>query len=331
MMRYNLRRCWIALLLLAATPLGGSGIAWSQTADRLQTQSDINAARRSAIDYTLTERDFARLGSRASPFQCGSPPPSEPGSVTLTAGSQVSYDSNPDPSTRVTGDWHALPDVNAAYSWQGGVALDAALDLNSNRYLSATSQNFDEVALQTKISFTTGQDCSRWNSFFYFKNLISDDFATTFAHSTNRTDQLSLGAAGSYPFRITEGRLHRSTAGDADYVVSFDINVGRQESSSSSNNGTVANASLSLSHYFNDDWAASFTPSFKFTLLDSSGHSWLSTSNLVVKWTPAIPNTFQRKLEIDFTESFASHHPGAGQHAYTENDAGPSLTWTWKF
>jgi hypothetical protein len=329
--RNNLRRFCVLLLLLAAAPLCGSGLAWSQTADRLQTQSDINAARRAAIEDTLTAREFTRLGSRASPFQCGSLPPPEPGSVTLTAGSQVSYDSNPDPSTRTSGDWHALPDLNAAYSWQGGVAIDAALDLNSNRYLSATSQNFDEVALETKISFTTGQDCSWWNAFFYVKNLISDDFATTFAHSTNRTDQLSFGAAGSYPFRITDGRVHRSSAGDADYVVSFDINAGRQQSSSSSNNGTVANVSLSLSHYFNDDWAASLTPQLKYTFLDSSGHSWLSTNNLVVKWTPPIPNTFQRKLEIDFTESFASHHPGAGQLSYTENDAGPSFTWTWKF
>jgi hypothetical protein len=331
MTRNDPRRSRIPLVLLVAAQLEGSGFAWSQTADRLQAQSDINAARRSAIDDTLTERDFARLGSRASPFQCGSPPPSEPGSITLTAGTQVSYDSNPDPSTRASGDWHAMPDLNAAYSWQGGVALDAGLDINSDRYLAATNQNFDELALQTKISFTTGQDCSPWNAFFYVNNLLSDDFATTFAHSTNRTDQLSLGAAGSYPFRITDGRLHRSTGGDAEYVVSFDVNAGRQESSSSSINGTVANASVSLSHYFNDDWAASLTPKLKFTLLDSSSHSWLSTNNLVVKWTPPVPNTFQRKLEIDFTESFTSHHPGAGQHSYTENDVGPSLTWTWKF
>lgn len=331
MTRSNLGPYYIALSLLAAAPLTPSGLARSQTADRLQTQSDIDAARRLAIGNTPSEREFTRIGSSTSPFACGSPPPAEPGSITLTAGTQVSYDSNPDPTTRAPGDWHALPDLNAAYSRQGSVGLDAALDVNSNRYLSTTSQNFDEVALLTKISFTTGQDCSHWNSFFYLNNLYSDDFATTFAHSTNRTDQLSLGRAGNYPFRITEGRIQRTTSGDADYAMGFDVNVGRQQSNSSSVNGTVANASLSLSHYFNDDWAASFTPKLKFTLLDSTGHSWLATNNIVAKWTPPIPNTFQRKLEIDFIESFTSNHPGGGEHPYSENDAGPSLTWTWKF
>ncbi|MFL6604454.1 MAG: hypothetical protein ACJ8R9_24400 [Steroidobacteraceae bacterium] len=314
------------------TLLGVWGIAWGQSAQILQDQSDINAARRAAIDSTFTRpgieqftRDLAGQGI------CSSPPKLSSG-FTLNAGAQVSYDNNPDPSTDAEGDWHAHPDLKAAYKWQRGMRFDAALDINSDRYLSPTSGNYDEAVLQTKLSFTDGRDCSAWNAFFYIKNKLSDDFATTFSHSTARTDQLSVGATGSYPFRITEGRPHRTTGGDADFVLTFDVNAGRQQATPSKLNGTIVVASFTLSRAISDDWAVSLGPAVKMTWRDSpAAHSWLSANNLVVEWTPPIPDASDRKLEIDFVESFNSVHPGAGTPSYTENDVGPSLTWSWKF
>jgi hypothetical protein len=325
-------RAW--RLLLAAVALAASDGALAQTAQQFQVQSDINAARASAIDTTFSRTGTAALqatyGARGSCLSTFAPKPTS--NWAVAAGAQTSYDSNPAPGTSDSGDWHAHPDLKTGYQWQGPERLEAVLDVNSDRYLSTSAANRDEASLQTKLSLSDGRDCTTWNLFFYLNNKYTDDFAPTFSQSTSRFDILTAGMSGSFPFRIIRGAVERTSVGDSDYLLSFDLSAGRQQSMPTTLNGNIAVLSATLSASINDSWAMGLTPSLKATWRDSSaGHALLSANALVVKWTPAVPDAFDRKLEIDLVETFSSNHSSTSGSSFTQNDIGPSLTWTWKF
>src|SRR5690242_18956423 len=180
-----IQRLLAGALLAAGLALLGPGTAKADYPPlTLQTQSDINDARRSVADATYTKkRQEAREEAYQHRGKCGQPPDISH-ATTLNASGHVSYAGNPTPDVPESGgDWHAHPDLALGYMWHGAVRFDGTLYVNSDRYLSSTAADYDETLLLTKLSFNDGRYSSNWNPSFYVINTLVDDFATTFFHS----------------------------------------------------------------------------------------------------------------------------------------------------
>lgn len=324
---------WSRISVLAFSMSASLG-AYSQPAVILQERSDIATARTDAISTTLSAPDrLALQAASETRGQCHDtfrPKASSRGSVAT--GAQLSYNDDPVPSApNSSGDWHAHPDMNANYAWQGRVRFEGALDVNSDRYFSTGDANYDEASALTKLSFSDGRDCGGLNTFLYVSNKLTDDFIPFYSSSKSRVDALTVGASGSLPFGLIDGRLQRTSMGEAGFVLSFDLSGGRQQADPSKLNSNILSLKLTLTIPVSDSWAFGIAPSLKQTWRESSSpNSLLSASNLVAKWTPPIPDAFDRKLEIDFIESFSDVHSSTGGSS-TQNDVGPSLVWSWKW
>jgi hypothetical protein len=104
--------------------------------------------------------------------------------------------------------------------------FDGALDVNSDRYFSTASANYDEASATTKLSLSDGRDCGGFNTFVYFSNKLTDDFLPFYSSSKSRVDALTVGASGSVPFAFIDGGLQRASMGNAGYVFTFDVSAG---------------------------------------------------------------------------------------------------------
>jgi hypothetical protein len=304
----------------------------AQTAAQVQTASDIYAARAGAIASTFSQTQIAELGQGyADRHVCDKTyKPEDKTHWSVAPSSPVSYNSDPIAGTSTPGDWHAQPDIKSAFQWQGGSRFDAVLDVNADRYLHTSAADRGEVSLQTKFSLSDDRDCSPWNAYPYVNNKYTVDLERTFSAYTTKVDNLLLGGAGSYPFRIIDGAPVRRTGGDADYVLSFDISAGRQQATPASLNGEIALLTATLSRTFSDSWAVGLTPTLKSTWHDvGGGTAWLSTNALVVKWTPPFPRVDHRQLEIDFLATYSHNHVPGSPGSGNITDLAPSISWTW--
>jgi hypothetical protein len=325
-------RLWVEC---AATALA-AGLACvpaaAQSVLNTEVASDISASRFDALNSTLNPR----TGEAAAFAYWEEGKDEAPKYFKFTATGLINYNSNPGSAeSGAVGDWNANPDLTLDFKKQilDKVILQATLDANSNRFLSMTSGNVDEVSLQTKFSYSEAKRYFQgWNEWgvVYLNNKMTGDFNPGFGGPQVRFDDVSLGYTNQCYF--TNSRK-AATPGNADNVVSFDFSAGRRQASPAKKNGDFLQAKFSVSHIFNDDWTLSFNPSAKVTYRDTPAvRATLWSNVLILAYTPQWLSTLGgRSGEIDFVESYAKNFSPIETSNFVQKDAAVSIAVKWPF
>lgn len=324
-------RTYIATICSLLACLQG---AWAQSVRNPDVAADIYAARLDAVNSTLNSRT-RESGAYVFWEQAGTEG-GAPKYFTFTGAGLINYDSNPGAvATGAVGDWNVNPDLTLDFKKQilTKVMFTATLDANTNRYLSMTAGNRDEVSLQTKFLLSEEEPDflapDRWG-FAYLNNKLTEDYNTGFGGPQVKFDDISVGYTNQYYFTRS---FKKATPGNADNFAAFDLSVGRRQASPSAKNGTYLQVKFTMSHTFNDDWALSFSPKAKVTYRDSPAQrATLWSNDLVLAYTPQwLSNLSGRAGEIDFTESYAKNFSPANTAAITDNNISVTIAVKWPF
>jgi hypothetical protein len=297
--------------------------------------SDISAARFDALNSTLNPQ--TKVASAYAYWEETGTEGAAAKYFKFTATGLINYNSNPaSVDAEAIGDWNANPDLTLDFKKKilDQIILQATLDANTNRFLSMTSGNRDELSLQTKISYSdANQFFQGWNHWgvVYLNNKLTGDYNTGFGGPQVKFDDLSLGYTNQYYF--TGSITKKATPGNAENIVAFDVSAGRREASPSKKDGNYLQTKFSASHIFNDDWTLSFNPSAKVTYRDSPAQRATLWSNvLVLAYTPHwLTNLSGRSGEIDLLESYSKNFSPIETSNFAQKDAAVSIAVKWPF
>lgn len=207
--------------------------------------------------------------------------------------------------------WHSDPGVDIGWSAKfAEVKISAKLSADTDRYLSHSKENdSDTVKTQMKLEFNANDTVVPY--VLYKSTLL---FAPTFSNRSEAFNDFSAGVVAS--------------GGN----VALDLSGGKRLADKGLDSWFVRLSSM-LIHECGDEFSLVFNPTVQRRVYGHSGRKDINVSVIVSgAYTPAWINAgFLSGGEIDFSYNFTRNLSNKRLSRFTQNDAGPSVGFQWKF